>query len=246
MLRFWGKSMDWVEWAEEELEEKLDGTSGSVVDDGCSRDTVVPPAGGAADILSVEAVGDSRCKWCSVGFPVSVIIILVEGWAPGLELLAVAAAAAVTDVLAANKLAVLSPERLAPMGLWVSTVVGSAASAAASAAAVAVAVAAAVTPSLGASCVPISCSVASTGSVVVATLLFTVTKALTETSENSTDAPHSRTTYILIPSGNIVQGRPEETERIWICRPWCKTFKSQTYFFLCTRLVWCFSSKVQI
>lgn len=49
---------------------------------------MVPSAGGAADvtgeedILSVEAVGDSRRKWCSVGFPVSVIVILVEGWAP--------------------------------------------------------------------------------------------------------------------------------------------------------------------
>lgn len=50
------------------LEEKLDGTSGSAMDDGCSRDTVVPSAGGVADvtgeegILSVEAVGDSRRK----------------------------------------------------------------------------------------------------------------------------------------------------------------------------------------
>lgn len=46
----------------------MDGTSGSEVDDGCSRDTVVPSAGVAADvtgekdILSVEAVGDSRRK----------------------------------------------------------------------------------------------------------------------------------------------------------------------------------------
>lgn len=50
------------------LEEKLDGASGSAVDDGCSRDTVVPSAGGAADvtgeedILLAEAVGDSRRK----------------------------------------------------------------------------------------------------------------------------------------------------------------------------------------
>lgn len=50
------------------LEEKLDGTSGSVMDDGCSRETAVASAGGAADvtgeedILSVEAVGDSCCK----------------------------------------------------------------------------------------------------------------------------------------------------------------------------------------
>lgn len=54
--------------AEEVLEEKLDGTSGSAVNSGCSRETVVPSAGGAADvtgeedIVSVEAVGESRRK----------------------------------------------------------------------------------------------------------------------------------------------------------------------------------------